>query len=476
VRRWALGLAMLCAACGGDVAQQVRPRLLAPPAVLELGAVPVLRESSGEVPLVNAGRAGLRVLGVDIQEADAPFRVLSAPESVRAGGQEVIRVAFVPPGEAVYRATLVVETDDVERGVVEVALTGEGRTAAAVELEPAVLDFGRVPEGQAVVRSFSVRARGTADLVLEDLRLAPGTSGAFGLVGSARTPAVVELGSDVQLTVRCAVPEGASEALSGGVLLRTTAPAWREAMVELRGSVNRAPVPVVAPLGSSAPGQEVVLDGTGSLDPDGDTPLTYQWVLRSRPVGAQAFIVEPGAARTVLRLDAAVPGEYEVELQVTDAAGARSVRPALARVVAAPAQQLLVEMFWDNAATDLDLHVLRVPGAALGSIPDDCHYANPRPDWGAPGVLQDDPELLRDALTGYGPEVFGYGEPVAGSYRVAVVFARDNGAVDPRSTVTVRVYERGVLKGEFQRLLTHQGDAWSVADVTWPAGVITEVP
>lgn len=476
MRRLALGLALLCVACGGEVAQQVRPRLLAPPAGLELGAVPVLREASGEVPLVNAGRAGLRVLGVGIQEADTPFRVLSAPESVRAGGEEVIRVAFVPPGEAVYQATLVVETDDVERSVVEVALTGEGRTAAELELEPAVLDFGRVPEGQAVARSFSVRARGTADLVLEDLRLAPGTSTAFGLVGSVRTPAVMELGSDVQLTVRCSVPEGAAESMSGGVLLRTTAPAWRETTVELRGSVNRAPVPVVAPLETSAPGQEVVLDGTGSLDPDGDTPLTYQWVLRSRPVGAQASIAEPGAARTVLRLDAAVPGEYEVELQVTDAAGARSVRAAQARVVAAPAQQLLVELFWDNAATDLDLHVLRVPGAALGSIPDDCHYANPRPDWGTPGVAQDDPELLRDALTGYGPEVFGYVEPAAGSYRLAVVFARENGAVDPRSTVTVRVYELGVLKGEFRRMLSHQGDAWSVADVTWPAGVITEVP
>ena len=160
MRGWVLGLALLSAACGGDVAQQVRPRLVAPPAVLELGSVPVLREAVREVPLVNAGRASLRVLSVGIQGADAPFRVLSAPESVRAGAQEVIRVAFVPPAEAVYRATLVVETDDVERGVVEVALTGEGRTAAVLELEPEVLDFGRVPEGQAVVRSFVLRREG----------------------------------------------------------------------------------------------------------------------------------------------------------------------------------------------------------------------------------------------------------------------------------------------------------------------------
>lgn len=476
MRGWVLGVALWCAACGSEVARQVRPRLVVPPATLEFSAVPVLRETTREVPLVNAGRAGLRVLDARIQEADTPFRVLSAPESVAAGGQEAIQIVFVPPGEAMYQATLVVETDDLDHEVVEVALTGEGRTVAALELTPAVLDFGRVPEGQAVARSFTVRARGSADLVLEELRLVRGTSAAFGLVGSVRTPAVVEVGSEVQLTVRYAVPVGASEAMGGGVLMRTTDPARREATVELRGTVNRAPVPLVAPLGMSAPGREVVLDGTGSMDPDGDAPLAYQWVLRSRPVGAQASIAEPGAARTVLRLDPAVPGEYEVELHVTDAAGARSVMPARARVVAAPAQQLLVEMFWDNAVTDMDLHVLRVPGAALGNIPDDCHYANPRPDWGAPGVERDDPELLRDALTGYGPEVFGYAEPGEGSYRVAVVFSRENGALDPRSTVTVRVYERGVVRGEFRRMLSHQGDAWTVADVSWPAGVITEVP
>lgn len=476
MKGWVLGLALWCAACGGEEARQVWPRLVAPAAALEFGAVPALREAVAEVPLVNAGRAGLRVWGVRLQEAETPFQVLSAPARVAAGGTEEIRLAFKPPGEASYRATLRVETDDPEHEVVEVVLTGEGRTAAALELVPAELDFGRVPEGQAVARSFAVRARGTADLVLEDLRLAPGTSAAFSLVGSVRTPAVAEVGTEVQLTVRYAVPVGASEAMSGGVLVRTTDPTRREALVELRGAVNRAPVPRVAPLDTSAPGQGVVLDGTASMDPDGDEPLVYQWVLRSRPVGAQAAIAEPGAPRTLLRLDPAVPGEYEVELHVTDAAGARSVSPARARVVAAPAQQLLVEMFWDNALTDMDLHVLRAPGAALGSVPDDCHYANPRPDWGTPGEVRDDPELLRDSLTGYGPEVFGYAAPGEGSYRVAVVFSRENGAADPRSTVTVRVYERGVVRGEFRRMLSQQGDAWSVVDVSWPAGVLTEVP
>lgn len=473
-------LALLCAlgaGCGEDgPARPVLPRWVAPAPELDFGPVPALNERTVTLPLVNAGRTPLQVLGARVLGMDVPFRVVSAPEEVPAWSEAPVLLSFLPPREAAYSATLELRTDDPELGTVEVALRGEGRTAAVIRLDPAQLDFGRVAEGTSVVRTFTVHSRGSAPLVLESLGLTPETPPAFELVGSTRTPAVLEVGSEAPLTVRYTVPVGAlSEPVGGTLRLRTTDPDLRDATVALRGGVNRAPVPQVAPPGASTPGQVVVLDGTGSADPDGDSPLTYQWVLRERPVGAQASIAEPGAARTVLRLDPVVPGEYGVELHVTDAAGARSLQPARARVVAVPAQQLLVELSWNNAVTDLDLHVLRGAGAVLGAVPDDCHYANPRPDWGGPGA-GDDPELLRDRLTGYGPEVFGYVSPVEGTYRVAVVLARVNGAVDPRSEATVRVYDRGLLKAEYRRTLAGQGAVWTVADVQWPSGAVTEVP
>nr|WP_281404479.1 choice-of-anchor D domain-containing protein [Pyxidicoccus fallax] len=367
-------------------------------------------------------------------------------------------------------------TDDPEQGTAEVSLRGEGRMSAVIELEPEQLDFGRVAEGTAAVRTVTVRSRGSAPLVLEELTLSSEMPAAFELVGSTRTPAVLDVGREAQLTVRYSPITGApAENTTGTLHLRTTDPAHREATVGLRGGVNRAPRPSVTSPGTSVPGAEVLLDGVGSVDADGDTPLTYQWTLRERPVGAQAILAQPGASSTVLRLDPVVPGAYEVELHVTDAAGARSLQPARARVVAVPAQHLLVEVAWNNAVTDLDLHVLRGTDVVPGSMPDDCHYANPRPDWGAPGPAED-PELLRDRLTGYGPEVFGYEHPAPGTYRVAVVLARENGAVDPRSEATVRVYDRGVLKGEYRRTLAKQGDVWTVADVQWPSGIVTEVP
>lgn len=466
-------LSLFGAACGGDApARSVLPRWVTPAPTLDFGPVPALNERTVSLPLVNAGRASLRILGVTVREADAPFRVVSAPEDVSAQSEASVTLAFVPPREAAYTATLELRTDDPGQGTAEVSLRGEGRTAAVIDVNPQQLDFGRVAEGSAAVRTFTVRSRGSAPLVLEEVTLTSETPASFELLGSTRTPAVLNVGHEAPLTVRYSASVGA---VSGTLRLRATDPDHREVTVPLRGGMNRAPVPVIAPLAASAPGQQVTLDATGSTDVDGDTPLTYQWSLRQRPVGAQANISAPGAASTVLHLDPVVPGEYEVELHVTDAAGARSLQPATARVVAVPAQRLLVEVSWDNAVTDLDLHVLRGTDAVLGAMPDDCHYANPRPDWGEPGPL-DDPELLRDRLTGYGPEVFGYESPVSGTYRIAVVLARENGALDPRSEATVRVYDRGVLKGEFRHTLLKQNDVWTVADVQWPAGIVTEVP
>ncbi|GEN06714.1 hypothetical protein SAMN05443572_104655 [Myxococcus fulvus] len=547
MRRGWLVCWLLVAACGREAPpSSVVPRWVAPASTLDFGAVPALNERTVSLPLVNVGRASLRVVSAVVEEDGSPFRIVSVPEEVPAQAETSLVLAFVPPRESSYTATLVLRTDDPIQEDVEVSLRGEGRTAAVLELEPALLDFGRVAEGSSVVRPVKLRSRGSAPLVLESLTLeapggprvgsertlavahparmsstpesltapkkghampSPGRGGPFDvpapespavqspgsevaslaqasltsaspvfqLVGSTRTPTVLDLASEVEVSVRYAVPSGVSaEDVSGTLVLRTTDPDQREARVPLRGSVNLAPVPVVSAPGESVPGGEVVLDGTASMDPDGEGPLTYAWELVSLPVGARARLLSPAASSSVLRLDPVVSGEYEVALTVADAAGARSLRPTRARVVAVPAQQLWVDVTWNHAETDLDLHVLRGVDAALGSV-DDCHYANPRPDWGTPGFTED-PELLRDRLTGFGPEVFGYERPVSGTYRVAVVLSRENGAVDPRSEATVRVYDRGVLKGEFRRTLSRQGEVWTVADVQWPSGVVTEAP
>lgn len=427
------------------------------------------------------GRAFLTVTNVAIKESNTPFLVKKAPPEVESGSQLPITVTFVPLAEGDYQATLVFETDDEENPRAEVLLTGKGSTRAIVEVDPAMIDFGRVAECATAVRTFTIQSKGTADLVINDISFTDDSSPQFTFVGSTRTPVVVKtmgangLPGQIQLTVKYAVPANSMTGATATVRLRTTDPDRQEVLIPVSGDLNRAPVGAIASLGNGAPGLTVALDGTGSMDPDGDNPLTYKWTLRSKPLSSTTTIAAPELVTTSMRLDPLLPGAYEVQLDVTDAEGAKACQPARATVVAAPAQKLLIELFWDHAKTDIDLHVLRTPETVVASIPDDCHYGNPAPEWGLTGTM-DDPEFLRDALTGYGPELFGYINPIDTTYRIVAEFAHDHLDPSPSSNVTVRIYLYGVVKGEFTRRLETRGTRWVVADVAWPSGVITPVP
>ena len=54
--------------------------------------------------------------------------------------------------------------------------------------------------------------------------------------------------------------------------------------------------------------------------------------------------------------------------------------------------------------------------------------------------------LYSDVTEGYGPEVFGYVNPIDSTFRVAVVFQNDLLNPMPSSKATVRIYLYGVLK------------------------------
>lgn len=467
--------------CDPTNLQEVRPRLSPPGSPVDFGTLPVLNQKSLEIPLTNVGRAKMTVSNVALAKTDGIFRIESAPSEVESGLTENIVVVFTPQAEATYEDTLVFETDDDENERLELKLIGIGSTRAVIEVQPPMLDFGTVAECASTVGLITILSRGTADLVVEEIAFTAGTSPAFSFVGSVR-PATVKtvdangLPGQIQITIRVTAAAGSMGTLTGGVRIRSTDPERRELIVPLTALVNQAPVAAIAPLGNGAPGQRINLDGSGSMDPDGNNPLTYRWTIRSKPLASSTMITMPDAVTTDMTLDPMVPGAYEVQLDVTDAAGAKSCQPARATVVASPAQKLLVEMFWDNPGTDLDLHVLRNPMSLLGSLPDDCFYQNRTPDWGVMGDTMDDPELVRDALTGYGPEVFGYVNPVDGTYRVAVKYENELLSPMPSSRVTVRVYLFGVLKAESTKTLQQRGDIWEVLDVTWPGGDVTVLP
>jgi K319-like protein len=70
-------------------------------------------------------------------------------------------------------------------------------------------------------------------------------------------------------------------------------------------------------------GSSVSLDGTGSADPDGNTPLTFAWTLVSKPSGSNATLSNPSDSMPSFTADKV--GDYRFSLTVTDSLGASSL-------------------------------------------------------------------------------------------------------------------------------------------------------
>src|SRR5690349_13805903 len=92
----------------------------------------------------------------------------------------------------------------------------------------------------------------------------------------------------------------------------------------------RAPEAVISGPAQAQLGSVVQLDGSQSLDPDGE-PLSYQWRLTRLPAESAATFNDATIANPSFPIDA--PGEYTVELTVF--AGSRVSAPATLLVAVA---------------------------------------------------------------------------------------------------------------------------------------------
>ncbi|MBS2022193.1 MAG: carboxypeptidase regulatory-like domain-containing protein, partial [Deltaproteobacteria bacterium] len=112
--------------------------------------------------------------------------------------------------------------------------------------------------------------------------------------------------------------------VSDGHLANTSAPA-----TVLVANINHAPTAKIAPVSAANQGTDVILDGSGSSDPDPGDTLTYAWTALS---GAPALT--SGATAALAHLTApSIAGSYAYQLVVTDSHALASAAATVSVVV-----------------------------------------------------------------------------------------------------------------------------------------------
>jgi len=469
VLTWGLTLCLLAAAgCSDKPLAQAQPSYSASPTALDFGQVPVLNTHSLDVTFTNLGIAGGNLSNFRLSDPDGGIFTLPPVDPnvnvTGSGGTFVLPVSFTPQLKQDYEGTLLVDTDVMDTPLITISLKGSGSTVGTLVAMPSPLDFQVVGEGTVGLRQLTLTSVGTADLIIKGVSLGAGTDPSYSIASSTKTDGgvLIPIGSSIFLSVTCTPTDKTPPSPIGTIQIASTDPAAQPTLsVPLTAQVVTAPIAVIADPGTVAVGDTVTLDGGASYDPAGKIPLIYDWRLESVPdITSQASLSATDVPYPTLTAD--IAGSYQLSLGVTNSAGVASLQRAHAVLIARPAEDLYIEMIWDNTRVDMDLHFI-APGGTYGNAATDCNGMNQNPGFAVCGP---------DQLTGPGPETASVKSPVAGIYSIWADMYSPHGASDPTTNVTVRVFEYGILKSSISKVYTTENLPSQIATVSWPSGAV----
>ncbi len=119
--------------------------------------------------------------------------------------------------------------------------------------------------------------------------------------------------------------------------------------------VNKPPLANAGAYWSSPVGTQVVLDGSGSTDPDGNLPLSYTWSILSKPAGSTAVLTNQNTVNPAFTTD--IAGDYQVQLVVQDSLGASSSPVTVTITAVAIKQPPVADFNSDLQSGDIPLNV-----------------------------------------------------------------------------------------------------------------------
>jgi len=461
-----------------------------------------------EVLISNAGNADLEIFSIDLVSAQfdengdlANEMVIDnhpelshsgLPGDVPDGSVYAFQLRFSPLyGTALEDGLFLAVSHDLNRNgpklFIPISGEGFGEPQPDIYSKPEWVDFGTLEIGMtSPVANITVGNGGPGQLDTGAVTLDDTVNFRLVSTGSVEN-GTFQLGENGELQVEY-MPQSQGEH-TGTLVVNSNDPDEDPYSIQLNGIgdpavIGKAPTAVCTVTFDGNTGQSVqglhacpggncpsaFFNGTGSTDPSGQT-LSYAWSLVSAS-GSSNSLSSASAANPTLVLD--VGGTYEATLVVTNQDN-QSSQPCTATVDAIPNENFRVELSWATPGDDMDLHLPQAQPAGSPRGSGDCYFANTNPDWGVPGLADDDPQLDLDDISGIGPENINIIQPALAPYDGWYeVFVHDypGSVVQGANSVTVNIFLNGVLAQTYSFTISGEDSDYYVAKIQWPSGVI----
>mgnify|MGYP006280822121 CR=1 FL=1 len=502
-----------------------RPRMQVSPPTVRFPRIPAGDRTERKVTVENVGNAPLELFEKPSITSDSDYRVKNVdtdfPETLNASGTGeegsnalTLTIEYAPTEDGSDEAELLLKSNEKggteeEPDVKRVDITANA-DSPCILIDSTKRNLGAVPLGGTAVEPITIESCGSKALEIQGIEIAKNSKDdEFELKlgqrdgngdGRLDEPIVLEKRGDrVNLAVEYEPAQAGSDKAT--VLVRNNDPAQPEAEVDIaaRGSDGECPkTEVVAkvkgesgvwkPSITAAPLDRVILDGSGSQDPDG-TIEEYKWRVIEKPDGSTVNLdptdSAPGDdAKREFRLLTA--GTYKIGLQVTDNDGFVSCQEAKAQVTAVPNEKVHVELTWvnpedpdetDENGSDVDVHLVKMGPGKWFEAPYDIYFRNPNNGAGNTGTgiwNPENPSLDIDDTNGAGPENIQMDDPEDCQwYAVGVHYYEQ---LFGTAYATIRIYINSKLVYEkLNQPLRQGGQFWDVARIHWPTGQVYDV-
>jgi hypothetical protein len=482
-----------CDGCRNDTLTGINPILEVDPSVVDVAGVPIGQNTAVIITVSNPSGTTLEVVDAELLEGTDPNITLLAAhlDQVLPGlsGELVLNVrpavvgtiqgqlrVFTPDTASPNEVIVPITITSIDAGSPDIEVTWPPPSGDPQPGDEDCLVIRNVGRGDVGRAQIDVRNIGLRDLLVNKVVYVADVEGdlstrvANGIDTTPDRALALAPRRPAPFTINVVFRADDTDRHLGKIVIESNDPDENPYEVCVIAQAQVCPTAVAELVGLDdepiEPFDTLRLSGENSLPSSADTEIVqYEWRVLQRPVGTQQSIVPPDRARGELTVDLA--GRWVVGLDVYDTNGIRSCDTAELTIEVRPTDDLHIQLVWDVAAADYDLHVLREGGEPFEHS-GDCYFSNRLPQWDEDPARN--PRLDVDDDDGYGPENLNIEHPAPGSRWVVLVHywnarsAPGGGA----SNAILRVFAYGNQVIELVQPFADEQLLWQALEIQWP--------